>query len=93
MLFNNIFEDVIPDPAVSGIVSVAVSTVIVLTFGEIPKKSQSFDFENLTVVVNKLTARKIIEIKVHVNPVPEDEEEQEQKFKLFEKPEKEESND
>lgn len=38
VLFNNIFESVIPDPAVSGIVSVAVSTVIVLTFGEITPK-------------------------------------------------------
>ena len=38
VLFNNIFEAVIPNPAVSGIVSVAVSTVIVLTFGEISPK-------------------------------------------------------
>ncbi len=38
VLFNNIFEQVIPNPAVSGIVSVAVSTVIVLTFGEITPK-------------------------------------------------------
>ena len=73
--------------------SQTVSGWVIEQFGEIPKKSQSFDFENLTVVVNKLTARKIIEIKVHVNPVPEEEEEQEQKFKLFEKHDKEESND
>ena len=38
VLFNNIFETVIPNPAVSGIVSVAVSTLIVLTFGEITPK-------------------------------------------------------
>ena len=38
VLFNNIFESVITDPAVSGVVSVAVSTVIVLTFGEITPK-------------------------------------------------------
>lgn len=38
VLFNNIFETVIPNPAVSGVVSVAVSTVIVLTFGEITPK-------------------------------------------------------
>ncbi len=38
VLFNNIFETAIPNPAVSGIVSVAVSTVIVLTFGEITPK-------------------------------------------------------
>ena len=38
VLFNNLFETVIPNAAVSGIVSVAVSTVIVLTFGEISPK-------------------------------------------------------
>ena len=38
VLFNNIFETVIHNPAVSGVVSVAVSTVIVLTFGEITPK-------------------------------------------------------
>lgn len=39
VLFNNVFEQAIPDnPAVSGIVSVAVSTAIVLTFGEITPK-------------------------------------------------------
>lgn len=38
VLFNNIFENVIPDATVSGVVSVAVSTVIVLTFGEIAPK-------------------------------------------------------
>lgn len=38
VLFNNIFELAIPNPAVSGVVSVAVSTVIVLTFGEITPK-------------------------------------------------------
>ena len=38
VLFNNIFEMVIPNAAISGVVSVAVSTVIVLTFGEITPK-------------------------------------------------------
>ena len=38
VLFNNLFETVIPNAAVSGIVSVAVSTAIVLTFGEISPK-------------------------------------------------------
>ena len=38
VLFNNLFETVIPNAAVSGIVSVAVSTVIVLTFGEMSPK-------------------------------------------------------
>lgn len=39
VLFNNIFETAFPNnPAVSGVVSVAVSTAIVLTFGEITPK-------------------------------------------------------
>ncbi len=50
VLFNNIFEAVIPNPAVSGIVSVAVSTVIVLTFGEIsPKMIAKENAEKLTM--------------------------------------------
>lgn len=73
--------------------SQTVSGWVIEQFGEIPKKSQSFEYKNLTIVVNKLTARKIIEIKVHINPVPEDENEQEQKFKLFEKHDKEETKD
>lgn len=73
--------------------SQTVSGWVIEQFGEIPKKSQSFDFKNLTIVVNKLTARKIIEIKVHINPVQEDENEQEQKFKLFDKHDKEDNKD
>lgn len=73
--------------------SQTVSGWVIEQFGEIPKKSQSFDFKNLTIIVNKLTARKIIEIKVHINPVQEDENEQEQKFKLFDKHDKEENKD
>lgn len=38
VLFNNIFEKAIPNPSLSGAVSVAVSTVIVLIFGEITPK-------------------------------------------------------
>ena len=38
VLFNNLFETIIPNAAVSGIVSVAVSTAIVLTFGEVSPK-------------------------------------------------------
>lgn len=73
--------------------SQTVSGWVIEQFGDIPKKSQSFDFKNLTIIVNKLTARKIIEIKVHINPVQEDENEQEQKFKLFDKHDKEENKD
>ena len=73
--------------------SQTVSGWVIEQFGEIPKKSQSFDFKNLTVVVNKLTARKIIEIKVHINPVSNDESEQDQKFKLFDKHDKDENTD
>ncbi len=51
VLFNNIFETVIGNPAVSGIVSVAVSTVIVLTFGEItPKMIAKENSEKIAMV-------------------------------------------
>ena len=33
--------------------SQTVSGWVIEQFGEIPKKSQSFDFKNLTIVVNK----------------------------------------
>jgi len=51
VLFNNLFESLIPNPAVCGVVSVAVSTVIVLTFGEIsPKMIAKDNAETLTMV-------------------------------------------
>ncbi len=70
--------------------SQTVSGWVIEQFGEIPKKSQSFDFKNLTIVANKLTARKIIDVKVKINPHVNDENEQEQKFRLFDKHDKEE---
>ena len=70
--------------------SQTVSGWVIEQFGEIPKKSQSFDFKNLTIVANKLTARKIIDVKVKINPHVNDENEQEQKFRLFDKHDKDE---
>ena len=68
--------------------SQTVSGWVIEQFGEIPKKSQSFDFKNLTIVANKLTARKIIDVKVKINPHVNDDNEQEQKFRLFDKHDK-----
>ena len=44
---------------------------------EIQKKSQSFEYKNLTVSINRLTQKRIIDVKVTVNTIPEDEEEEE----------------
>lgn len=35
--------------------------------GDIPKKNQSFDYKNLTVIVNRLTQRRILDVKVLIN--------------------------
>lgn len=64
--------------------SQTVSGWIIAEIGEIPKKSQTFNYKNLTIIVNRLTQRKILDVKVIVNPVAEDEEENE-KPSLLEK--------
>ena len=37
----------------------------------------SFEYKNLTVSINRLTQKRIIDVKVTVNTIPEDEEEEE----------------
>ena len=54
-----------------------VSGWAIAEIGEIPKKSQSFEYKNLTVSINRLTQKRIIDVKVTVNTIPEDEEEAE----------------
>lgn len=54
-----------------------VSGWAIAEIGEIPKKSQSFEYKNLTVSINRLTQKRIIDVKVTVNTIPEDEEEEE----------------
>ena len=56
--------------------SQTVSGWVIEEIGEIPKKSQSFDYKNLTVIVNRLTQRRVLDVKVIVHPaeVEEDEE-------------------
>lgn len=64
--------------------SQTVSGWAIEQFGEIPKKGQSFDFKNLTITANKVTQRKILDVKVKINPIVDDEEDaQENKFRLF----------
>ena len=48
--------------------SQTVSGWVIEKLGYIPKKFEKFDYENLTISVNKLTQRKILEVKVIVNP-------------------------
>ena len=64
--------------------SQTVSGWIIEEIGEIPKKAQTFNYKNLTIIVNRLTQRKILDVKVIVNPVEENEDDAE-KPSLFEK--------
>ena len=54
-----------------------VSGWAIAEIGKIKKKSQSFEYKNLTVSINRLTQKRIIDVKVTVNTIPEDEEEDE----------------
>ena len=64
--------------------SQTVSGWIIAEIGEIPKKAQTFNYKNLTIIVNRLTQRKILDVKVIVNPVEENDDDAE-KPSLFEK--------
>ena len=57
--------------------SQTVSGWVIEMLGNIPKKLEKFDYKNLTVTVNKLTQRKILEVKVLINPIEETEEKEE----------------
>lgn len=73
--------------------SQTVSGWAIEQFGEIPKKGQSFDFKNLSITANKVTPRKILDVKVKINPIIEqDDETSENKFKLFSREDKDEYN-
>ena len=52
--------------------SQTVSGWVIEQTGDIPKKFQSFDYNNLTIIVNRLTQRRILDVKVKINP-PEEE--------------------
>lgn len=56
--------------------SQTVSGWVIEEIGEIPKKSQSFDYKNLTVIVNRLTQRRVLDVKVIVHPAEVDEDEE-----------------
>ena len=64
--------------------SQTVSGWIIAEIGEIPKKAQTFNYKNLTIIVNRLTQRKILDVKVIVNTVEENDDDAE-KPSLFEK--------
>ncbi len=69
--------------------SQTVSGWVIEQIGDIPQKAQSFDYQNLTITVTRLTQRKILDVKVRINPTEdENEEQQEGKFKLFDKSDK-----
>ena len=61
--------------------SQTVSGWVIEEIGEIPKKAQSFDYKNLTVTVNRLTQRRVLDVKVAVHPAEAEEEDEKQKEK------------
>ena len=61
--------------------SQTVSGWVIEEIGEIPKKAQSFDYKNLTVTVNRLTQRRVLDVKVAVHPVEAEEEDEKSKEK------------
>ncbi len=65
--------------------SQTVSGWIMEKIGDIPKKQQTFDFENLTITVERLTARRIVSVKVVVNPIEQedDDEDKPKKHRWF----------
>lgn len=54
--------------------SQTVSGWVIEQLGVIPKKFQSFDYENLTVIVNRLTQRRVLDVKVIIKPTEATEE-------------------
>lgn len=58
--------------------SQTVSGWVIEQTGNIPKKFQSFDYENLTIIVNRLTQRKVLDVKVIINPEKDENAENEQ---------------
>lgn len=58
--------------------SQTVSGWVIEQTGNIPKKFQSFDYENLTIIVNRLTQRRVLDVKVIINPEKDENGENEQ---------------
>ncbi len=58
--------------------SQTVSGWVIEQTGNIPKKLQSFEYQNLTVIVNRLTQRKVLDVKVIINPENDENGENEQ---------------
>ena len=46
-----------------------VSGWVIEQTGTFPKKFESFDYKNLTIITNKLTQRRVLDVKVVINPV------------------------
>ena len=43
--------------------------------GTFPKKFDSFEYKNLTIITNKITQKRVLDVKVVINPEKEPEEE------------------
>lgn len=54
--------------------SQTVSGWVIEQTGTFPKKFDSFEYKNLTIITNKLTQRRVLDVKVVINPVEDEEE-------------------
>ena len=52
-----------------------VSGWVIEQTGTFPKKFDSFEYKNLTIITNKLTQRRVLDVKVVINPVKDAEKE------------------
>ena len=48
--------------------SQTVSGWVIEQTGTFPKKFDSFEYKNLTIITNKLTQRRVLDVKVVINP-------------------------
>lgn len=51
--------------------SQTVSGWVIEQTGTFPKKFESFEYKNLTIITNKLTQRRVLDVKVVINPTEE----------------------
>ncbi len=51
--------------------SQTVNGWVIEKIGTFPKKFDSFDYKNLTIITNKITQRRVLDVKVVINPIDE----------------------
>ena len=51
--------------------SQTVNGWVIEKIGTFPKKFDTFDYKNLTIITNKITQRRVLDVKVVINPIDE----------------------